>query len=74
DLKLANVPIDDSLKLRITGFGLSEIRQYAISTIALPNSWLSTGVGTLTYMSPQALYGIMDKISDAYAFAMTVYE
>ncbi|KAG8865764.1 hypothetical protein FRB97_004442 [Tulasnella sp. 331] len=75
DLKPVNVLIDDSLKARITDFGLSEIKQYATSTMAVKSAQVPTaGAGTLRYMSPQALRGIMDKTSDVYAFAMTVFE
>ncbi|KAG9031999.1 hypothetical protein FRB95_002021 [Tulasnella sp. JGI-2019a] len=76
DLKQLNILIDDAFKARITGFGFSEIKQYATSTLTLQSSRGpdTGGVGTLRYMSPEALQGVIDKGSDVYAFAMTVYE
>jgi serine/threonine protein kinase len=62
----------------IADFGLSEIKHHATSTIATQTRGDSegdgTGVGTLRYMSPEALRGQIDKASDVYAYAMTVYE
>ncbi|KAG9031995.1 hypothetical protein FRB95_002017 [Tulasnella sp. JGI-2019a] len=80
DLKQVNILIDDAFKARISDFGLSEIKQYATSTLAGqssrgPDTTLVGGAaGTLRYMSPEALQGVVDKGSDVYAFAMTVYE
>ncbi|KAG9033330.1 hypothetical protein FRB95_000337 [Tulasnella sp. JGI-2019a] len=75
DLKRVNVLIDDSLKARIADFGLSEIRHHATSSLAKQGSGGPlAGAGTLRYMSPEALQGYIDKASDVYAFAMTVYE
>ncbi|KAG9005570.1 hypothetical protein FRB94_001429 [Tulasnella sp. JGI-2019a] len=75
DLKCVNVLIDDALKARITDFGLSEIKSHATSSLAMESAeGLHVGGGTLRYMSPEALHGVIDKASDVYAFAMTVYE
>ncbi|KAG9001957.1 hypothetical protein FRB93_011929 [Tulasnella sp. JGI-2019a] len=79
DLKQVNILIDDAFKARISDFGLSEIKQYATTTLAVqssrgPDMTHVSGVGTLRYMSPEAFQGVIDKGSDVYAFAMTVYE
>ncbi|KAG8991627.1 hypothetical protein FRB93_002614 [Tulasnella sp. JGI-2019a] len=75
DLKRVNILIDDALKARIADFGLSEIKQHATSSMVTRNSHIaSSGAGTLRYMSPEALHGVIDKASDVYAFAMTIYE
>ncbi|KAG9006208.1 hypothetical protein FRB94_000903 [Tulasnella sp. JGI-2019a] len=75
DLKRVNVLIDDALKARIADFGLSEIKYHATSSLSMPTPrGLHAGAGTLRYMSPEALHGVIDKASDVYAFAMTVYE
>ncbi|KAG8989356.1 hypothetical protein FRB93_003655 [Tulasnella sp. JGI-2019a] len=75
DLKSVNVLIDDALKARIADFGLSEIKHHATSSLAIQNSEaFNIGAGTLRYMAPEALRGDIDKASDVYAFAMTVYE
>ncbi|KAG8844789.1 hypothetical protein FRB96_002817 [Tulasnella sp. 330] len=78
DLKGLNILIDDSTKACIADFGLSKIKQnssqWTVAQVTQSGSAVSTANGTLRFMSPEALRGVMNKATDVYAYAMTLYE
>ncbi|OHS94681.1 hypothetical protein TRFO_39151 [Tritrichomonas foetus] len=66
DLKPENILLDAEKHVKISDFGISTLSSYTIHT---------TGVGTLTYMSPEQLNGDVhysNKV-DVYAFGILLY-
>ncbi|KAG8871308.1 hypothetical protein FRB97_008813 [Tulasnella sp. 331] len=80
DLKEANILIDDLGQACISDFGLSKIKQHVGATrvsqagSAAMRTAASVELGTLRYMSPEAMMGQISYASDIYAFGMTLYE
>ncbi|MCU1246400.1 MAG: serine/threonine protein kinase, partial [Acidobacteria bacterium] len=66
DLKPANVMIDGRGQARITDFGL------AMAAGELPRS--ARVGGTLAYMAPEQLEGVMSARGDLYSLALVLYE
>ncbi|KZP01083.1 kinase-like protein [Calocera viscosa TUFC12733] len=72
DLKGVNILIDDSGKAVVCDFGLSKVKQHAISRA--PSQIGGQSPGTLRFMSPEQMMGKIVKATDVYSYAMLLYE
>ncbi|EJU00703.1 kinase-like protein, partial [Dacryopinax primogenitus] len=72
DLKGVNILIDDSCKAVVCDFGLSKVKQHALSRA--PSSIGGQSPGTLRFMSPEQMMGKLVKATDVYSYAMLLYE
>lgn len=66
----ANVLVDDNGRGCIGDFGLSKIKYDAQSTAMQDNR----KVGTMRFMSPEAMEGKITKEGDVYSFGMLIYQ
>lgn len=62
DLKTPNILIFDSMKMKLTDFGLARVKQYTYTRTA--------AMGTITHTAPETFGGIFSNKSDVYSFSM----
>lgn len=68
----ANVLIDDVGKGCIADFGLSKIKDDALSQSVTTRD--QTLIGTMRFMAPEMMKGKISKEGDVYSFGMLIYQ
>lgn len=66
DLKPGNILVVEGLKLKLTDFGLSRVREETMMS--------TSAMGTVIYMAPECFSGHFGRASDVYAYGITSFE